>query len=197
MRDYTISHLSRLARTCRIARTLFLQHSVTFLLLLLVPCSLEGCGYTLVDSSAQPSGSRVRLAIFSFVNRTREPELESRLTAALRNALIRNQGFRLTSSASAQQHLQGIVRQFRTHAVAFDADDNALQYRLEADILIRLIDTASHRTILEQDISAWAEYLTSANRDVREEVVAREAAIFLLAQRFARKCNDLLTITLL
>jgi hypothetical protein len=195
MRDCTISYLTRMAHTYRIAHTLSLQHCVTILMFALVLGSLEGCGYTLVGSAVHPAAAPVRLAVLSFVNRTHEPELESRLTAALRSALISNQAFRLTSSAAAQQHLQGIVRQFRTYPVAFDADDNALQYRLEADVLIRLVDETSHRTILEQEISTWAEYLTSTSNDVREEVVAREAAVFLLAQRFARKCNDLLTIT--
>jgi hypothetical protein len=195
MRDCTISYLTRTAHTYRIAHTLFIQHSVTLLLLALVLGSLEGCGYTLVGAPAHPAAAPVGLAVLSFVNRTHEPELESRLTAALRSALIGNQAFRLTSSASAQQYLQGIVRQFRTYPVAFDADDNALQYRLEADVFIRLVDETSQRTILEQEISPWAEYLTSTSRDVREEVVAREAAMFLLAQRFARMCTDLLTIT--
>lgn len=154
-----------------------------------------GCGYTLVGSTPGAAASRVTLAVIPFVNRTHEPELESQLTAAMRRALLRHRSFRLTTAASARQHLSGTVRQFRVYPVAFDAEDNALQYRLEASVRIRLTDEASRQTILEQEISTWAEYLTSTRGDVREEVVAKEAAVFLLAQRFASQCSDLLTIT--
>jgi hypothetical protein len=51
--------------------------------------------------------------------------------------------------------------------------------------------------MLEREISTWAEYLVSRAGGVRENVVAREAALFRLAQRFADVCTALLLVTLL
>jgi hypothetical protein len=117
------------------------------------------------------------------------------MTAALRHALIQSRGFDLTSAATALRRLQGVVRRFRIVPLSFDEDDNALQYRIEADILIRLVEGTSQATMLEQELSAWAEYLVSST--VQENVVAKEAALLRLARQFASQCTALLTVTLL
>jgi hypothetical protein len=81
--------------------------------------------------------------------------------------------------------------------LSFDSNDIVLQYRIEADIHIRLLTAESPKAVLEQDMAAWAEYLVSRNRIVREEVVAREAALARLADQFASQCTALLAIFLL
>jgi hypothetical protein len=50
---------------------------------------------------------------------------------------------------------------------------------------------------LEQEISTWAEYLVSNTGVVRENIVAKEAALFRLAQRFADTLTALLTVRML
>jgi hypothetical protein len=97
----------------------------------------------------------------------------------------------------APRRLQSTVRQFRVLAISFDARDNVVQYRIEAETRIRLIEQASSVPVIEQEIFAWAEYLVSNTGIVRQNVVAREAAIFRLAQQFAEKCAALLEVTLL
>jgi hypothetical protein len=157
--------------------------------------SLAGCGYALIGSSSGTPAAHIALAVVPFTNQTREPDLESRMTAALRRALVRSVGFDLASAATAPRQLQGVVRRFRIVPLSFDENDNALQYRIEADIFIRLVETTSQATTLEQEISTWAEYLVS--NTVQENVVAKEAALFRLAQKFASQCTALLTVTLL
>jgi hypothetical protein len=51
--------------------------------------------------------------------------------------------------------------------------------------------------VLDQEITAWAEYLLSPTGSVRENVVARTTAMMQLAQRFAVKTATLLEIVLL
>lgn len=164
----------------------------------LVCClSLAGCGYTLLGASAGASGSSLALAVASFTNHTHEPGLENRLTAALRQAVLQSHTFQLTGQGAASHRIQGTVRDVRTIPLSFDANDNVLQYRVEVDIRIRLSTGEPPKAVLEQDIATWAEYLVSQGRIVREEVVAREAALAQLADQFASKCTALLTIFLL
>ncbi|MGQ4806835.1 hypothetical protein NKDENANG_00170 [Candidatus Entotheonellaceae bacterium PAL068K] len=159
--------------------------------------SLFGCGYTLVGAASSTSSWRLTLAVEPLINQTREPELESHMTAALRRALLQSQAFDLAAMGTAPRRLQGTVRRFYTLPVSFDANDNVLQYRLEATAVIRVLKEVSQETTLEQNISAWADYLVSDTGTVRETVVAKEAAILRLAQQFADKCTALLQVALL
>jgi hypothetical protein len=157
-----------------------------------------GCGYTLVGSSpAGLDGRPVAVAVDPFANDTREPELEHHATAALRQALMQGHGFVLASAAAAPTRLQGRVRNFRTTALSYGPHDNALEYRLEADIRIVVLSGEDPQPLLQHDILARAEYLTSRTGDVREAAVAREAALALLARHFADRCVAWLTIALL
>ena len=159
--------------------------------------SVTGCGYTVVGATPQGTVRRVFLTVVPFRNETREPELESHVTTAVRRAILHSQTLDLAAEGTTPRRLHGIVRRFRTIPVAFDANDNVLLYRIEADILIRLTEKPSQATMLEREFSAWAEYLVSDTGTVRENVVAREAALVRLAQQFANTCTAFLVVTLL
>ena len=159
--------------------------------------TLTSCGYTLVGAPADASHPRLALRIVPMLNQTREPDLERLMTAALRHALVHS--LLLTDSAdhAAVPHVRGIIRRFRTFPLALDASDNVVQYRMEADIAIHVLDATGARPVLEQEVSTAAVYLVSraATDKVREDVTAREAAIARLAQQFADQCLALLATT--
>lgn len=159
--------------------------------------SLVGCGYTMLGAPPGVSAPSLTLAVATFTNHTYEPGLENRLTAALRQAVLQSHTFQLTPQGAASHRLQGTVRDVRTVPLSFNANDSVLQYRIEVDIRIRLTAGELPQALLEQDIATWAEYLVSPKGIVREEVVAREAALARLADQFASKCTALLTIFLL
>ena len=161
--------------------------------------SLVGCGYTLVGAPSDASGKRLPLNIVPFTNQTHEPDLERLTTAALRHALVQSQMFIFTADGTAATRLQGAIRRFSSYPLALDAQDNVVQYRIDAAISIRLIEAATQRPLLEQELSSSAVYLVSRSTTdrVREDVAAREAALARLAQQFADKCLALLAITLL
>lgn len=160
-------------------------------------CSLSGCGYAVVGAGRGATAMPVRLAVTPFTNQTREPAIDIHLTAALRQAMLRNQSFRLSTAAEADKVLYGTVRHLQVSPVSFDASDNVLQYRLEANVEIRLEDIASKTTTLEHVFPVWADYLVSSTGVVRENVVARETALTRLAEQFASECTALLTVMLL
>jgi Lipopolysaccharide-assembly len=161
--------------------------------------SLVGCGYTLVGAPSDAPGKRLPLHILPFTNQTREPDLERLTTAALRHALVQSQMFVFTADGTSATRLQGAVRRFSSYPLALDSQDNVVEYRIDAAIYIRLIEAATQRPLLEQEIPSSAVYLVSRSSTdkVREDVAAREAALFRLAQQFADKCLALLAITLL
>jgi Lipopolysaccharide-assembly len=175
------------------------QDMCALLTLGLLAGSLLGCGYTLVGAPSGASGNRLPLNILPFTNQTREPDLERITTATLRHSMVQSQIFAFTADGASAHRLQGAIRRFRSFPLALDAQDTVVQYRIEADFYIRLIEAATQRPILEQELSTSAVYLVSRSTTdkVREDVAAREAALARLAQQFADKCLALLAITLL
>lgn len=119
------------------------------------------------------------------------------MTAALRQALLQQRGFTLKSAGGAELLVRGSVRDFRSTAQSYDANDNALVYRLQAEVRVVVLDRQESEPLLHQDVGAEAEYLVSRSGDVRETAVARDAALNLLARRFAERCSAWLTIALL
>ena len=177
-----------------------LRQSIRALLLLgMLPGMLLGCGYTLVGTPSGTPGERLPLHIVPFVNQTREPDLERLTTAALRHAIVQSQVFVFTSADTSVTRLQGAIRRLSSYPLALDAQDSAVQYRIDAAIYIRLIEAETQRPLLEQEIASSAVYLVSRSTTdrVREDVAAREAALAQLAQQFADKCLALLAVTLL
>lgn len=140
--------------------------------------------------------SQMTLAVTPFTNQTREPDIERLVTTALRRRILQSTSFVLLPETAGQRRLAGTVRRFRSVPISFDANDNVLEYRLEVDIVIRLFAEESRQPLLEQELSAAAEYLVSrvGTGDVREDVVAKEVALTQLAQQFADQCTTLLTV---
>ncbi len=159
---------------------------------------LTGCGYTLVGApSAMGQQPRVRLAIPAVVNLTREPDLERRMTSALRRAVVQAPALALASEQHASHTLQGIASQFRAFATSFDSGDRVVQFRIESRTRIRLTARQSAEPLIDQDIDAWTEYLVSPSGSVRENAAARKAALARVSRQFAEKCRALVEITLM
>jgi len=158
---------------------------------------LFGCGYTLVGAPLSGSTTRIAIVVPPVLNQAREPGLEHRMTAALRRAVMQHPRLDLASDVLASHHLQGTVKRFQVFAVSFDESDNVVQYRIESATHIRLVQRDATAPALEQEISAWAEYLVSPSGSVRENVAARTAAIYRLAEQFADKCTALIDVALL
>lgn len=157
--------------------------------------TLVGCGYTVVGTSPNTATPRIALAVPSVTNHSREPGMERYVTSALRQALVRRQGFTLVAASVAPHRLHGVVQHVQIDPVSFDARDNAVQYRIEARMRIRLAPRSTARPLLNQEIAAWAEYLVvTTSGAIRENVVAREAALHRLAQDLAEQCAALLEI---
>ncbi len=157
---------------------------------------LTGCGYTLVGS-ATGEKTVVTLAVPAVVNLTREPDLERRMTSALRRAVEQAPTLVLGSEQRATHTLQGIASQFLAFATSFDSSDRVVQFRIESRTRIRLTARHSDQPLFEQEIDAWTEYLVSPSGSVRENAAARAAALTRVSRQLAEKCRALVEITLM
>ncbi|ETX05400.1 LPS assembly lipoprotein LptE [Candidatus Entotheonella palauensis] len=159
---------------------------------------LAGCGYTLVGAPpATGAQTPVTLAVPAVINLTREPDLERRMTSALRRAVVQAPALKLAPEAQASHTLQGIASRFLASATSFDSSDRVVQFRVESRTRIRLTVRQSAQPLLDQEINAWTEYLVSPSGSVRENAAARAAALARVSRQFAEKCRALIEITLM
>jgi hypothetical protein len=159
---------------------------------------LSGCGYTLVGASPSSGNQKIiTLAIPPVINLTQEPDLERRMTSALRHAIVGTPALKLVLEPQASYTLEGVANQFLAFATSFDSSDRVVQFRIESRMRIRLTDRQTDQAILEQDIDAWTEYLVSPSGSMRENAAARAAALVRVSRQFAEKCRVLVEITLM
>lgn len=90
-----------------------------------------GCGYHLIGSRVAVPGNVRSLQIGAFANETLEFGLQERLVFALEREFFRRGGLRIEEGAEdADAVLRGAILDFRARPVAFDADDEAIQYEV-------------------------------------------------------------------
>jgi len=95
----------------------------------------SGCGYHLTGTNLSVPGNIHSLHIGRFENQTREFGLQERLAFALEREFFRRGALRVEPEAeNADAVLRGTIRDFVARPVAFDADDEALQYEVRMDV---------------------------------------------------------------
>lgn len=112
-------------------------------LFLLVCC---GCGYRLAGTVNEVPGEIRSLSVGPFRNRSREFGLDRRLEFALEREFYRRGLLRVVEDPDrGEAVLTGTIRAFTTRPVAFDAQDEALEYEAELTLdaqLERRVDGA-------------------------------------------------------
>ena len=163
-------------------------------MLLIVLMALAGCGYHL---TGQPNTVPVALrsvAVLMFTNKTAVPGIERPFTAAVRERLLTDGRVTLVPAVGAAAVLRGEVTRYHLQVVATNRDDRAVEYRVEAEMRLTVEDVQQGRILVEQPVTATAEYVVSerlVSTDIAREralqAVAREAGervVSLLLDRF-------------
>jgi len=125
---------------------------------------LAGCGYHLVGETPRLAEDVRSVSVGTIKNRSREPGLEKALAFALEREIHERGQLRMVEDpGGGDAVLSGTIRQLRVRPVAFDSNDQALQY--EMALIVDLILTRQrdgrvlwHVTGLEET----AEYSTSS-----------------------------------
>lgn len=104
---------------------------------LLLTLALAGCGYHLAGEQLGLPDDVHSLSVGTLVNRSREHGLEKNLAFALEREIHERGHFRMSEDpGGGDAVLSGTIRDLQIRPVAFDANDEALQY--EIDVILDL-----------------------------------------------------------
>ena len=96
---------------------------------LLLLLALAGCGYHLAGEQLALPEDVHSLSVGTLVNRSREHGLEKNLAFALEREIHTRGHFRMSEEpGGGDAVLTGVIRELQVRPVAFDANDQALQY---------------------------------------------------------------------
>ncbi|MBI3090037.1 MAG: LptE family protein [Candidatus Tectomicrobia bacterium] len=148
---------------------------------------LAGCGYRLlgVGNGALPANGVRSVAVPVFANLSGEPELEQRLTAAVRREFLNDGRLQVVTSENADTVLEGTISSYQLQALAFDALDNATQYRLRLTLDTTLRSRSTKQIMQRQQFSAVQEYRLPQGISGRE--TARQRALEVAARQLAQQ----------
>ena len=130
-----------------------------------VALACTGCGYKLAGTGTFLPPNIKTIAVAPFENRTSRPEVEVRVTEAVARELSRHGSTKVvTDKALADAYLEGVVTEFHTSPVQFNAEGRAT--RLESTVVLR----ASIRDLVSGEI-LWsqANLLFRDQYDVQQE----------------------------
>lgn len=128
---------------------------------------LGGCGYKLAGTGTFLPKNIKTIAIAPFENRSARPEIEVRTTEAVARELSRRGGYKVVSDkAQADALLEGVVTDFRTTPVQFNAQGRAT--RLETAVVLRssLRDLASGQLLWSQSNLVFRDQYDVQQTDV-------------------------------
>lgn len=102
--------------------------------------ALPGCGYTLAGQQTRVPGDIRSVAVGQFDNQSRQVGLDRVLAFAVEREFYQQGSLPVRGRpAEGEAVISGTIREFKTRPVAFDADDDALQY--EAKLVLDVVLT--------------------------------------------------------
>ena len=101
---------------------------------------LPACGYTLAGTQRRVPGDIRSVAVGEFRNESRQVGLSKTLAFAVEREFYEHGSLTLRERpADGEALISGTIREFKTRPVAFDADDEALEY--EAKLVLDVVLT--------------------------------------------------------
>jgi hypothetical protein len=159
-------------------------------LLVICVAAMPGCGYRLSGRAGSVPDHLRQLAIPMFVNSTPIPGLEHVFTAAVRERFLRDGRVKLAPDSGLVTRLQGEVAHYQLQVLATNRDDRALEYRIETELRVTVVDRRQGRILLQQPVLVTTEYVVT-ERIVPTEI-ARERALHTAAQDAGERLVSLL-----
>lgn len=161
---------------------------------MLLSLTLWACGYQMAGRGASQLPPHLKtIAIPVFENNSSEPTIQRPFTEALRRAFITDGRLRLVNNkAGADLLVTGTLTKYWIRAVAFDANDVAIEYwvYLETDVLVQ--DQVENQVYLKQKLKTRWDY-QAVNRITTSEASRQEALVQtyrVLSQRLVSLVND-------
>lgn len=160
--------------------------------LLLAACgSLSACGYSLVGGQLKLPKHVQKVSIPIFANKTYEAQIEKDLTGAVREEFIVDGRLKVVSPKQADALLTGEIQSYSATPLAFDARDNATEYRLNLTVLITLQDLVEGKTLFKETLTADHEYRVTSS--ISDTEARKKEALKAASRDFALELLNLLT----
>jgi len=156
--------------------------------------ALSGCGYQMAGYGATQLPPHLRtIAIPVFENTSAEPTIQRPFTEAVRRAFITDGRLKLVNEAAkADLVMTGTLTSYSIRAVAFNANDVAIEYWVFISAQIEVTDRINNQTYLKQNLNTRWDYIADDNVITSE--ASRQAALTqtnrLLSQRLVSLVND-------
>lgn len=164
---------------------------------LLAATFVNGCGYRLAGTSASSDVDGKAMAVPIFANTTHRPNLETVVTAALREEIAGHGG--KTATENADLTLHGTITDYSALAVSYTAEDRIREYRATLTVAVTVrerdgavlwkgVETATQDyPVVEFPLNnpAVAERVEPQNRTALQQN-SEDAAIRELARKIAR-----------
>lgn len=157
---------------------------------LVILMAMFGCGYQLSGQASSIPDHLRQLAIPMFVNSTAVPGLERLFTTAVRERFQRDGRVRLGPDIGLATRLHGEITRYQLHILATNRDDRALEYRIETELRVTVVDRRQGQVILQQPLLVTTEYVV-LERLVPTDI-ARDRALQAAAQDTGERVVSLL-----
>jgi len=158
--------------------------------LVIFVAAIAGCGYQLSGRPGSVPTNLRQLAIPIFVNSTAVPGVERVFTAAVRERFLRDGRVNLAPDSGLVTRLQGEVARYQLHILASNRDDRVLEYRIETELRVTVVDRRQGKILLQQPVMVTTEYVIT-ERIIPTEI-ARERALHAAAQDAGERLVSLL-----
>jgi outer membrane lipopolysaccharide assembly protein LptE/RlpB len=148
--------------------------------------SLGGCGYHLAGRGKVLPANVHSLYIQIFANRTYKSFLEDEVTNAVTEQFVLGTHLRLVENpAGADAILSGEVTAYTSRPIAYDRNDNILQYRASMTVSA-VLKRAEDEKVLWKGNVTWTEAY-SANQNKSIQYDNESAAIAVISERNAQE----------
>ena len=153
------------------------------LIVLVLFCSVEGCGYRLSGGRVSAGEGRT-LAVPVFANRTTEFRVEQQLTEAVRRELLQRTRYRVMPTDTGDVVLTGEVLRITSFPIIFTDQGRGTAYTVAVDVSVRLTDTSDGRILFQNDSWTFSEVFELSNQSAAF-IPEDSAAVDRLARQFA------------
>jgi len=140
---------------------------------------LTGCGYHLAGEQRGLPDDIHSLSVGTVVNRSQEYGLEKTLAFAFEREIHERGHFQLIEDpAGGDAVLTGTIRDIRVRPVAFDANDQAVQYQLTVILDLTLTRHSDGQVLWHvRDLSELDEYSVSSNVVVTSSATFQQSTL--------------------
>ncbi|MBF0293524.1 MAG: hypothetical protein HQK86_15360 [Nitrospinae bacterium] len=148
--------------------------------------SLCACGYALVGRGTALPPDVKSVAITTFENKSGEPELDTIVTAAVREEFSIDGRLVLDDSGNADSTLTGVIESYSLQPVAFRANGVASEYNVRLLISVIHKATRSDKVLLKQKVKVDWRYVAQGT------ITAAEGQRLLATKEAAQKVAEAL-----